>query len=480
MINTFETYTVETSKVPTQPLYNEQDASSHRFRDRFRLLRQVLRFGLVGGLNTLVDLLILNGLLWLFPTTSTLTLLIYSSLAFSLGAVNSFLLNKYWTFGSRQKTTRGEVVRFAMTTLCGIGWSTIILWLASNALHPFVVNTTVWANASKMIAIAGTALISYLGMRLWVFVSKTPKKQALFHAPVPAYSNAHDEHRASVPEERREIIGEREQRLANERKDSVGADLSCPLPIYRPHHSLSIVLPAYNEDAVIGATLEQALNMLEARVKDFEVIVVNDGSTDSTGAIISTIMETEPRVRVVTHERNQGYGSALADGFAAATKELTFFMDSDGQFDIRDLARLLIFIDEYDAVIGYRLDRQDTWVRKLNAWGWNLLIRNVLGVQVRDIDCAFKLLRTDFLHQHPLETRGAMINAELLYKLKRAGYTYREVDVHHLPRRGGRATGANLSVIARAFRELFIFAREWQREENVHAQQTLISRQNRI
>ncbi len=119
-------------------------------------------------------------------------------------------------------------------------------------------------------------------------------------------------------------------------------------------------------------------------------------------------------------------------------------------------------------------------MRKLNAWGWKLLIRNVLGIQVRDIDCAFKLLHTDFLHQHPLETRGAMINAELLYKLKRAGYTYREVDVHHLPRQRGRATGANLSVIVRAFRELFIFARKWQREENVHVQQTLISGQNRI
>ncbi|HEX6780310.1 MAG TPA: glycosyltransferase family 2 protein, partial [Ktedonobacterales bacterium] len=212
---------------------------------------------------------------------------------------------------------------------------------------------------------------------------------------------------------------------------------------------------------------------LAARVKDFEVIVVNDGSADRTGAIVSAVMEAEPRLRVVTHERNQGYGSALADGFAAATKELTFFMDSDGQFDIRDLSLLLPFIDEYDAVIGYRMDRQDTWVRKLNAWGWKGLVRSVLGVGVRDIDCAFKLLRTSFLHEHPLETRGAMINAELLYKLKRARCTYREVGVHHLPRRGGRATGANLRVIARAFRELFIYTNKWRREESVHTRLTV-------
>ena len=273
-----------------------------------------------------------------------------------------------------------------------------------------------------------------------------------------------DEHRSSPTLGRRDTANEHEPRLANEDWDKA-----------ETLHSLSIVLPAYNEEQVIGATLEQVLHVLAGWVKDFEVIVVNDGSTDRTGAVISVITESEPRVKVVTHTRNQGYGSALADGFAAATKELTFFMDSDGQFDIRDLARLLLFIDEYDAVIGYRLDRQDTWVRKLNAWGWNVLIRNVLGIHVRDIDCAFKLLRTDFLHQHPLATRGAMINAELLYQLKRAGRTYREVGVHHLPRQGGRATGANPRVIARALRELFLCAHKWRREERARAQHLLVS-----
>jgi putative flippase GtrA len=456
VIKTSESYAVELSEIhtPSQPLPKEQDASSHCFRDRFRSLSQVLRFGLVGGLNTLVDLLILNGLLLLFPTTSALMLLAYNSLAYSLGGVNSFLLNKYWTFRHRQRTTRRELVRFTLTTLCGIGWSNSILWLASTVLHPFLINPTVWANASKVLAIAGTALISYAGMRLWVFVSKAQKEQRRFPAHVPAHSLARDEYRALLPREKRNAIYEHDQCSANGDANKTES-----------HHSLSIVLPAYNEDAVIGATLEQILNELAKRVKDFEVIVVNDGSTDRTGAILSAITETEPRVKLVTHERNQGYGSALADGFAAATKELTFFMDSDGQFDIRELARLLLFIDEYDAVIGYRLDRQDSWMRKLNARGWKCLIGWVLGVHVRDVDCAFKLLHTEFLHEHPLETCGAMINAELLYKLKRLGYTFREVGVHHLPRRGGRATGARPSVILRAMRELFVYARRWYREE---------------
>jgi glycosyltransferase involved in cell wall biosynthesis len=225
------------------------------------------------------------------------------------------------------------------------------------------------------------------------------------------------------------------------------------------------VLPAYNEEQIIGQTVLYVLHTLSVWNLDFEIIVVNDGSTDRTGEIVAALAEASPRIRPVTHSTNQGYGAALVSGFAAATKELTLFMDSDGQFDIRDLQRFFPFIDEYDAVIGYRLQRRDAWMRKLNAWGWKCLIGLVLDVHVRDIDCAFKLLRTGILHQHPLETRGAMINAELLYRLKRAGYTYREVGVQHLPRQGGRATGAKFSVIARAFRELFIYARKWRREE---------------
>ncbi len=229
-----------------------------------------------------------------------------------------------------------------------------------------------------------------------------------------------------------------------------------------PVHSLSVVLPAYNEEAVIGDTLTQILSALAG---DFEIIVVNDGSKDSTGAIVTTIMETERRVRMVTHERNRGYGSALATGFAAATKERTFLMDSDGQFDIADLSFLLEFKDKYDAVIGYRLDRKDSRMRKLNAWGWKWLIRWILDIRVRDVDCAFKLFPTYFLHQHPPEMRGAMISAELLYRLKQQGCTLLEIGVQHLPRKGGVATGASLRVILRAFQELFSFAGKCRRED---------------
>ena len=140
-------------------------------------------------------------------------------------------------------------------------------------------------------------------------------------------------------------------------------------------------------------------------------------------------------------------------------------MDSDGQFDIHDLARFLLLIEEYDAVLGYRVNRQDTWMRKVNAWGWKQLVGLVFGIHVRDVDCAFKLYPTRFFRENILETRGAMINAEILYKFSRAGNSYTQVGVRHLPRHGGKATGAKLSVILRAFRELFVYAIKWHREE---------------
>lgn len=423
---------------PVQRVHDElyvPDRNVHHTPRRFHVFSQVLRFSLVGGLNTLVDLGILNSLLWLFPTNSTLTLLAYNSLAYSLGAVNSFLLNKYWTFGQKRKTTRKELTCFVLTTLCGIAWSTLILWLASLVLHPILVNTTVWANVSKVIAIGGTSLISYLGMRLWVFVRSPQGREPTTHATLQK--------------------GAEEALSEHEFDPYKGSSLPNAASFQFTAHSLSVVLPVYNEEEVIASTMKDVLDTLRTQVRDFEVILVNDGSIDHTGSI-------------------------LADGFAAACKELTFFMDSDGQFDIRDLSRLCAFIDEYDAVIGYRIRRQDTWMRKLNAWGWKKLISIVLGVHVRDIDCAFKLLHTAFLQQYPPETCGAMINAEMLYKLNRAGYTHKEVGIQHLSRRGGRATGANLRVIARAFRELFIYTRKWRHENNARVIATLTTRQRRL
>jgi putative flippase GtrA len=138
----------------------------------FSTLRQFLRFGLVGGLNTNVDLLILNVLLWLFPTQHTSLLIIYNSIAYGIGAINSFVLNKYWTFGHRKHTTPAELLRFVVTTCAGIVSNDLLIWMVGSVLHPFISNATIWTNASKILAILGTSSISYLGMRLWVFARR--------------------------------------------------------------------------------------------------------------------------------------------------------------------------------------------------------------------------------------------------------------------------------------------------------------------
>ena len=226
-------------------------------------------------------------------------------------------------------------------------------------------------------------------------------------------------------------------------------------------YSLSVILPAYNEEEHIATTISTVLSTLSSWMQDFEIIVVNDGSKDRTGEVVKNLAAHNQHIRLINHAENQGYGAALVTGFEAVTKELAFFMDSDGQFDIHDLADFFPLIAQYDAVLGYRIKRQDTWMRKANAWGWKQLARRIFGIKVRDIDCAFKLFRADFFRTHMLETRGAMINVEILYKFARAGYTYTEKGVHHLPRTSGKATGAKPSVILRALHEMIIYARIW-------------------
>ena len=134
---------------------------------------QVLRFCIVGVLNTTLDLLLFNCLLWMSPTTNSLHLVIYNSFAYAFGGINSFILNKYWTFRHRQRIVPGEVARFIITTLVGICVNDVMLWLCSTAIHLQHVNPTLWANVSKVVAIFGTFLVSYVGMRVWVFARRS-------------------------------------------------------------------------------------------------------------------------------------------------------------------------------------------------------------------------------------------------------------------------------------------------------------------
>ena len=174
---------------------------------------------------------------------------------------------------------------------------------------------------------------------------------------------------------------------------------------------------------------------------DYEVIVVDDGSRDRTAAVTEELALTYPAVKLVRHEVNRGYGGALWTGFTTASKDLIFFTDSDNQFDVNELEKLMALIESADMVIGYRAPRADPAMRRLNAWGWKQLVNLLFGYTARDIDCAFKLFWRRVLDQVQVESRGATFSAELLVRARRAGLTIKEVPVKHLPAHGRQPDG---------------------------------------
>jgi hypothetical protein len=224
---------------------------------------------------------------------------------------------------------------------------------------------------------------------------------------------------------------------------------------------LSVFFPAYNEAPNLERTVENALVALEQlSLRRFEMVIVNDGSTDETGMIADELSAGDPRIGVVHHPVNRGYGAALKSGFGAAQLEWIFFSDSDGQFDLTEIKLLLPFTNDADAIIGYRTSRSDHAVRKINTFLLSMLVRAVFKLRIRDVDCAFKLLRHASLEGiGPLESEGAMISTEMLVKLQHAGARVTEVGVSHYPRTAGTPSGANPKVIARALRELIALRR---------------------
>ncbi len=223
--------------------------------------------------------------------------------------------------------------------------------------------------------------------------------------------------------------------------------------------SLSIFFPCYNEEANVERVTRAALAAARDFADRFEVIIVNDGSRDRTGEIANRLAAETPEVRAVHNRPNRGYGGAVARGLKESRMDWIFFTDGDGQFDVREMDKLIGLLDRCDLAVGYRLKRADHFLRKLNAWAWGVLVRTLFGLHVRDIDCAFKLLPRSLINSIELCSEGALISTELLARAKKRGLRIAEVGVNHYPRTAGTQTGANISVILRAFRELFALRR---------------------
>lgn len=220
---------------------------------------------------------------------------------------------------------------------------------------------------------------------------------------------------------------------------------------------LSVFFPAYNEEKNIKNTVEKAVRALNKTVKVWEIIIVNDGSKDATGAIADGLAKKDSRIRVIHHNPNRGYGAALKSGFYGSRYPWIVFTDSDGQFDFSQLPNFINKQKETgaDLVVGYYIKRAVPFYRKANTFLWQVVVRLLFNLKVRDIDCGFKLIRKEVFDEIPkLESeRGAFISSEFLIKAQKKGFKIVEIGAKHFAAtRPG--TGADINVIVKSFIDL--------------------------
>lgn len=214
--------------------------------------------------------------------------------------------------------------------------------------------------------------------------------------------------------------------------------------------SISVFFPAYNDAGSIATLVKNALEVLRDLTDDYEVIVINDGSTDETQKILDNLAANESKVKIFHHETNQGYGAALRSGFKAASKDLIFYTDGDGQYDVKELKSLhALMTKEIDVVNGFKIKRSDKSHRKILGGMYNRLSRFLFRLPVNDVDCDFRLIRRSAIERIELESSSGVICVELITKLKREGCSFIETPVHHYPRVFGSSQFFTLSRVAR-------------------------------
>src|SRR5207302_9300126 len=220
--------------------------------------------------------------------------------------------------------------------------------------------------------------------------------------------------------------------------------------------SISVFLPAFNDEATIGKLVSEALVLLKALTGDYEVIVINDGSSDATAGVLDELADASAHIRIIHHPSNLGYGAALRTGFSNARKDLIFYTDGDGQYDVRELVLLLpLMTDNVDVVNGYKIKRQDDRYRAVSGAIYNALARWFFWLPVRDVDCDFRLVRRRALQRISLSASSGAICVELVHKLASAGCVFREVPVNHYERAHGRSQFFTPRRIAHTLYEFF-------------------------
>lgn len=225
---------------------------------------------------------------------------------------------------------------------------------------------------------------------------------------------------------------------------------------------LSVFFPAYNDAPSLPGLLAKTFKVLRAHVKDFEVIVINDGSADDTGRVLEQLRkEHGERLRIVTHAVNRGYGGALRSGFAAATREYVFYTDGDGQYDVQELPELLRQAGpDVGLVNGYKTKRHDPWHRIWIGAAYNAFARALFGVRLRDIDCDYRLIRKATLDRIRLTSTSGTVCVELVRKIEQTGTRVVEVPVSHHPRLFGSSQFFRLRSLLQTFQQLLRLHRE--------------------